>query len=150
MMWTENLCYKLWSDDHYTSKESSLACKLSSVFCVFYHNSDNFILYYSSHEVNPCWLPHFGSHVTSRNQGYFSRQGRELWERGWSDPLSAFIVGPPFGANSRYLNPYNRPAFNYIKNQRVKTWLLRTCRAKIRDRSLFSKIFKKNCIRFDK
>ena len=59
----------------------------------------------------------------------------------WS--LSACIVGPPFGANSRYLNAYNRPAFNYIKNQRVKTWLLRTCRAKIRDRSLFSKISKK-------
>ena len=59
----------------------------------------------------------------------------------WS--LSACIVGPPFGANSRYLNPCNRPAFNYIKNQRVKTWLLRTCRAKIWDRFLFSKIYKK-------
>ena len=57
----------------------------------------------------------------------------------WS--LSACIVGSPFGANSRYLNAYNRRAFNHIKNQRVKTWLLRTCRAKIWDRFLFSKIY---------
>ena len=66
----------------------------------------------------------------------------------WS--LSACIVGPPSGGNSRYLNAYNRRAFNYIKNQRVKTWLLRICRAKIWDRFLFSKIYKKNCIHLDK
>lgn len=70
------------SYDRYTSNQSSLACNLSSEFHVFCHNSSNFILYCASHEVNLCWLPDLGSHVTNRNQGAFSRQDKEPWERG--------------------------------------------------------------------
>ena len=35
------------------------------------------MLYYPSQKVNSCWLPDFGSLVTSRNQGPFSKQEQE-------------------------------------------------------------------------
>ena len=45
-------------------------------FCLS-HNSENYILYYLTHEVNLCLSPHFGGHVTSLNQGLFlkAREG---------------------------------------------------------------------------
>ena len=35
------------------------------------------MLYYPSQKVNSCWLQDFGSQVTSRNQGPFSKQEQE-------------------------------------------------------------------------
>ena len=54
-----------------------------SLILCFSHNSENFILYYLTHEVNLCLSPHFGGNVTSLNRVFFfSKQERETWERG--------------------------------------------------------------------
>ena len=51
------------------------------ILCLSY-NSDNFILYFSSLDVNLCFPQILGVQVTSHNQGSFSKQEREPWELG--------------------------------------------------------------------
>ena len=145
-MWTENLCYKLGLMNIILQRNPLQLASSPVYFVSFLTTATIFILYYPSYEVNPCWLPYLwttwpaATRVISQGKG--KNPGNEV------DLIAERLYcGPPFGANSRYLNPCNRRAFKYIKNQRVKTWLLRTCRAKIWDRFLFSKIYvKKNCI----
>ena len=54
-----------------------------------FHNSDtsdNLTLYYPSPVAHSCEHPDFGCHVTSRNQGTFSREEeRGPWVRGWEN-----------------------------------------------------------------
>lgn len=67
----ENLGYKFFLT---TGTYASLACKHSSVFCLS-HKSDNFILYFSSHDVNLCLPPDLGDPRDQPQSGFFLEAG---------------------------------------------------------------------------
>ena len=66
------------------SRETSLGCYWSLSTQIFWVYECMFSLPYFC-------LSDFGSHVTSSNQGSFSKQEREPWERGWMLCTTLFV-----------------------------------------------------------
>ena len=81
---TRDLKATFYSLNFVPSRETSLGCYWSLSIQIFWVYDCMFPLPYF-------WLPESGSHVTSRNQGSFSRQEREPWERGWMLCTTLFV-----------------------------------------------------------